>query len=131
MKRFLLLLTLAVSLSASLKAQDPHFSQYFNNPLVLNPALAGNGIEYIRVTSIYRSQWAGMGTPFTTQGFAVDKHVNRIGIGAVITRNGAGSESIRTLNVAGNLTYNLPLGAQHTLSGGVQFGMINKSFDPN
>lgn len=123
-----LLLTLLVPVV--LPAQDARFSQYFNNPLVLNPALAGNGIEYIRVTAIYRNQWAGMGTPFTTQGFAIDKTVNRVGLGAFITRNGAGDGSIRTINFAGNLSYHLPV-KKSTLSGGIQLGMVSKSFDPN
>jgi len=135
MKRIELLLTVlsAFVLPATLVAQDARFSQYFNNPLMLNPALAGNGIENIRITAIYRNQWAGMGTPFTTQGVAVDKVVNRIGIGAAITRNGAGDASIRTLNFVGNLAYHLPLGAQkiNTLSGGIQVGIVNKSFDPS
>lgn len=107
------------------------YSQYFNNALVLNPALAGNGIEYIRVTAIYRTQWAGMGTPFTTQGFAVDKVVNRVGLGAAITRNGAGDIGIRTMNIVGNLSYNLPIGSEkiNVLSAGLQVGIVNKSFD--
>ncbi len=116
-----------------IKAQDARFSQYFNNPLILNPALAGNGIENIRLTAIYRNQWAGMGTPFTTQGFAVDKVVNRIGLGAAITRNGAGESSIRTINFVGNISYHLPLDANknNILSAGLQVGIINKSFDPS
>lgn len=112
-------------------AQDARFSQFFNNPLVLNPGTAGNGIEYIRVTGIYRTQWAGLGNPFTTQGFAVDKVVNRVGLGGVITRNGTGDAGIRTLNIAGNISYNLPLGdsKEHILSAGLQVGVFNKSFD--
>jgi type IX secretion system PorP/SprF family membrane protein len=114
-------------------AQDARFSQYFNNPMILNPALTGNGIEHIRITAIYRNQWAGMGTPFTTQGFAVDKVVNRIGLGAAITRNGAGEASIRTINFVGNLSYNLPLDGEkkNVLSAGMQVGIVNKSFDPS
>ncbi|HEX5001177.1 MAG TPA: PorP/SprF family type IX secretion system membrane protein [Bacteroidia bacterium] len=118
---------------AIVAAQDGRYSQYFNNTVYLNPANAGNGIQYIRVTGIYRTQWAGLGTPFTTQGFAVDKVVNRVGIGGVINRQGAGDAGIRTLNIVGNLSYNLPIGKSqiNTLSGGLQVGIINKSFDPN
>jgi len=114
-------------------AQDGRYSQYFNNTVYLNPANAGNGIQYIRVTGIYRTQWAGLGTPFTTQGFAVDKVVNRVGIGGVINRQGAGDAGIRTLNIVGNLSYNMPLGKSkiNTVSAGIQVGIINKSFDPN
>src|SRR5687767_1011647 len=98
MKRILLQVTLMILMfmPTATIGQDARFSQYFNNPVLLNSAYAGNGIEHVRITAIYRNQWAGMGTPFTTQGLSVDKVVNRIGIGAVITRNGAGDAAMRT-----------------------------------
>src|SRR5689334_10420296 len=111
MKKLLLILfPIIFFANINLFAQDAHFSQYFNKPLLINPALAGNGIEYIRLTGIYRNQWAGMGDPFTTQGFSVDKVVNRVGIGAIITRNGGGSGAIATLSFAGNLAYHFKFG---------------------
>src|SRR5688500_12536146 len=111
MKNYLLhLFFIALLTPVFTNAQDGRFSQYYNNLVYLNPAFAGNGIEYIRVTGIYRNQWAGLGTPFTTQGFSVDKVVSRVGIGGFIIRNGAGSTGIRTLNIGGNLSYNLPVG---------------------
>ena len=72
----IIILQILVLLTGSAVAQDARFSQYYHSPLTLNPSLAGNGIEYIRVAGLYRTQWAGMGTPFTTQGFSVDKVVN-------------------------------------------------------
>lgn len=129
----LFIVSVILVLPQLLMAQDPRYSQYFNNPLTLNPALAGNGIEYIRVTGIYRNQWAGMGTPFTTQGVAIDKVVNRVGLGFALNRNGAGDAGIRTMSLVGNLAYHLPLGANknNTLSAGLQVGLVNKNFDPN
>ncbi|EMR01654.1 type IX secretion system membrane protein PorP/SprF [Cesiribacter andamanensis] len=47
----LLLLT-----STPLFAQDPQFSQYYANPLYLNPALTGNGSAG-RVGVNFRQQW--------------------------------------------------------------------------
>jgi len=135
MKKRLLIISFLLSLIGhqAVEAQDARFSQYFNTPVVVNPALAGNGIEYIRITAIYRTQWAGLGTPITTQGLSVDKVVNRVGIGAAVTRNGAGDASIKTLNVVGNLSYNLPLGKNqnNVISAGLQVGIVNKSFDPS
>lgn len=131
MKRFTYLLFALLFVTHTVWAQDARFSQYYNAPLTLNPALAGNGIEYIRVSALYRTQWAGMGTPFTTQGLAVDKVVGKVGIGANILRNAAGDGGIRNLHFSGNLSYHLHLGNEknHTLSAGVQVGIINRSFD--
>lgn len=131
MKRFISIFFTMLLVSVGVTAQDARFSQYYNAPLTLNPALAGNGIEYIRVSALYRTQWAGMGTPFTTQGLAVDKVVGKVGIGANILRNAAGDGGIRNLHFSGNLSYHLHLGNEknHTLSAGVQVGIINRSFD--
>ncbi len=132
MKRLLLSILLVITIMpATVFGQDARFSQYYNNPLLVNPALAGNGIEYVRLTAIYRNQWAGLGDPFTTQGIAVDKVVSRVGIGGYITRHGAGDAGIRTIAAGGNLSYHLPFGYKesNSLSLGMQVGLISKSFD--
>lgn len=132
MKRLIPYIFLIIaSIPLTVSAQDARFSQYYNNPLLVNPALAGNGIEYVRVTAIYRNQWAGLGDPFTTQGLAVDKVVSRVGIGGYITRHGAGDAGIRTIAAGGNLSYHLPFGYKesNSLSLGMQVGLISKSFD--
>ncbi len=132
MKRTLLhIFTLSLFLPALSVAQDARFSQYYNNPLLSSPAMAGNGIEYIRVTATYRSQWAGLGKPFSTQGLFVDKVVSRVGIGGYIVRHGAGDAGIKTIQAGGNFSYNLPVGYEknNTITGGIQLGLLNKSFD--
>src|SRR5690348_12595866 len=39
------------------KAQDIHFSQFFETPLLRNPALAGIFTGDYRVQMVYRDQW--------------------------------------------------------------------------
>jgi type IX secretion system PorP/SprF family membrane protein len=112
-------------------AQDPHFSQYFNAPLYVNPANAGNGIEYMRATLIYRNQWASVANPFVTEGFLIDKKVNRLGLGFLAVKNSAGKSSIKQLQLAGVLSYNQPIGEDNQISGALQFGMLHKSFNPS
>src|SRR6188768_1352132 len=85
----------------NVNGQDPHFSQYFNTPLYVNPANAGNGIEYMRATLIYRNQWASVASPFVTEGFLIDKTVNRLGFGFLAVKNSAGKSSIKQLQLAG------------------------------
>jgi type IX secretion system PorP/SprF family membrane protein len=57
---------IVTSLTKSLGQQDPHFTQYFDNMLFVNPAYAGsNGM--LNVTSIHREQWVGFdGRPRST-----------------------------------------------------------------
>lgn len=56
------------------KAQDPHFSQWFAAPMTLNPALAGTMDGTFRISSIYRDQWlSALDDPLQT--FAVSGDV--------------------------------------------------------
>jgi len=55
----LTLILAAISYSNDLKAQDPHFSQFYAAPLYLNPALAGTSAGNYRVGVNYRDQWRG------------------------------------------------------------------------
>src|SRR6185436_2165280 len=126
-----LILFLSAISSLKLRAQDPHFSQYFNTPLYINPANAGNGIEYMRATVIYRNQWASVASPFVTEGFMVDKTVNRLGFGLYAVKNSAGKASLKQLNISGVLSYNQPFLENNQISGALQIGMLHKSFDPS
>src|ERR1035437_760607 len=62
---FLTLLLLAGNLSMVI-AQDPHFSQFFDAPLLRNPALAGIFDGDVRVQGVYRNQWSSVTTPYVT-----------------------------------------------------------------
>ena len=119
--------------SVSVNGQDVHFSQYFNNPLFINPAYAGNGINYVRASVFYRNQWNSVASPFRSESFAVDKAVKRFGFGVLITNNSAGSDGIRQTNFLGNITYIQPLDEEkiNKIAIGVQFGIMQKSFDPS
>lgn len=49
------------------EAQDSQFSQFYANPLYLNPALTGSHAGTFRLTANYRTQWgASLEKPFTT-----------------------------------------------------------------
>ena len=53
--------------TTEVKAQDPAFSQFYANPIYLNPAFAGaspGGCP--RTTLNYRDQWPGIGRTYVT-----------------------------------------------------------------
>ena len=57
---------LALSVTSVSAQQDPHFAQYFDNTLFVNPAYAGSK-EVLNVTAIHREQWTGFnGRPRST-----------------------------------------------------------------
>src|SRR5918993_1104384 len=47
-------------------AQDIHFSQFYEAPLLRNPSLAGIFTGDIRVQAVYRDQWNSVTTGYRT-----------------------------------------------------------------
>lgn len=85
-KRILYLLgvCVAIAFSTNTKAQDPHFSQFYANPLYTNPAFAGS-VVCPRVGLSYRDQWPSLGA-FKTFSASYDQYfdVLRGGIGIYV-----------------------------------------------
>lgn len=72
MKKYTCTTILLLSLCFSVKAQDPHFSQFFASPLTLNPALTGKFDGTVRVAGNYRNQWPAFNNVYTTATLSVD-----------------------------------------------------------
>jgi type IX secretion system PorP/SprF family membrane protein len=66
---YLLLFFFALSKTA---AQDPHFTQYYSAPMLMNPALTGFFNGDVRVSSCYRSQWPSIQYPYITGTVSAD-----------------------------------------------------------
>ncbi len=64
-------------LASRVLAQDVHFSQFYNSPLTLNPALTGAIETDQRFALIHRSQWQSLGAPFRTFAFSYDTPILR------------------------------------------------------
>jgi type IX secretion system PorP/SprF family membrane protein len=75
MKRWLIFLLLTISYYAKLRAQDPHFSQFFASPLTLNPALTGKFNGAYRFAGNYRNQWPTINNAFTTATLSFDTRI--------------------------------------------------------
>jgi len=82
-------LLLLLCLPVSALCQDTGFSQFYSNPLYLNPAFAGT-LEVPRVTLQYRDQWPSMPDAYVTQSAAFDFPSKRLkgGAGINLVRDG-------------------------------------------
>jgi len=76
MKKIAILLLLITSF-AFVKAQDPHFSQFFSSPLTLNPSFTGKFDGDFRVNGNYRNQWPTINNAFISTTGSIDFHVNK------------------------------------------------------
>src|ERR1700709_958035 len=72
MKKASCILLISFCISFSIKAQDPHCSQFFSSPLTLNPALTGKFDGTLRVSGNYRNQWPAFNNVYTTSTLSVD-----------------------------------------------------------
>jgi len=118
-------------------AQGLHFSQYFNSPLLVNPANTGFNPDYdYRVGGNYRNQWADVGNPFKTMSLWGDTKLftNRfengwVGVGAALFRDQAGLGSLTNTSGFASVAYHQLLGYNSLLSGGFSLGFTNKRID--
>src|SRR3982751_3235683 len=59
-------------LAVMVKAQDPHFSQFFASPLTLNPAFTGKFSGSWRLDANHRDQWPSIPKAYETTSASVD-----------------------------------------------------------
>lgn len=123
--------------AAITKAQDLHFSQYFNAPLLVNPANTGFEPDYdYRLGVNYRDQWPSLGNPYKTMSAWGDAQLfgsrfenGWVGIGGALYKDVAGGGSLTTERANFSIAYHQVLGYNSLLSGGMGFGMVNKRVD--
>ncbi len=125
------LLLSGLMFSGGLQAQDPHFSQFYNAPLALNPALTGLIDGDFRLLANYRTQWQSVATPFRTMAISADASVMKqilsrdvMGVGLLIMNDQAGKSELRNTQVQLSLAYSKALNADgnNLLSFGGQVG---------
>ena len=102
-------------------AQDPQFSQFYANPLYLNPAFAGGDLAP-RVMMNYRNQWPGLSANYVTTSFAVDHYFSNVnsGVGLMFVNDSQGTGSLRSSEVSGQYSYQLRFNESKALRMGLQ-----------
>ena len=140
MKKFFLLF-IGTIISFVLTAQDFTFSQFYEIPLLRNPALAGIANTDIRVQSAHRSQWRSVSVPYQTYAvsaevrFPIGKMADFLTIGTQITNDVAGDSKLSRTQILPVLTFHKSLSGfeedMSYLSFSVMGGSIQSQFDPS
>jgi type IX secretion system PorP/SprF family membrane protein len=118
-------------------AQDLHFSQYFNAPILVNPANTGfNPDNDYRIGGNYRNQWSAVGSPYKTMSVWGDAQLftgkfenGWMGVGGAIYRDAAGSGNLINTSAYASVAYHQMLGYSSLLSIGFTGGFISKKID--
>ncbi len=117
-------------------AQDIHFSQLTESPLMVNPANAGFFNGYQRVILNYRDQWTAPNSPFKTMGASIDADLGMkakksayLGLGGFVFQDVAGTSNWKTFK--GDLFLNgiLKTSAASRIALGVGAGYGQNSAD--
>lgn len=128
MKRIYLYILLLTGLAANAQ-QDPQYSQYMFNHVVINPAYAGSK-QALSTTLLVRKQWVGVnGAPQTNSisihGPLKQKH---IGIGGHVVAEQIGPK--RWGAAYGDFAYRIKIGTGH-LSFGISAGAVSYRYNFN
>lgn len=83
-------------------AQDVHWSQFYDNPVVLNPANSGDFKGTSRFHINYRDQWRSVTKPFQSFSLTYDTRLQQrreFGLGIVLLNDVSGDGKFKTLEV--------------------------------
>lgn len=112
--------------------QDPGFSQFFANPLYLNPAFAGT-TELPRVVLNYRNQWPQKGATYTTYSISYDQISTKLktGFGFQLYHDRELNNVVNSSSGSFSYSYHVKLSPISFMTLGLQAGMVLKQFDTN
>lgn len=123
-RRYTLVIVGLFSLFRLFGQQDPQYSQYLFNGVVINPAYAGSK-GYTNLNALYRKQWAGMNRTPTSQTLSIDGNFrnSHSSWGAFFINDQLGYQ--RTSSLYGTYAYRTSLTKKAKLALGVSAGLVN------
>jgi type IX secretion system PorP/SprF family membrane protein len=126
-KKIFFFLLLALIARIGHAQQDPQFTQYMFNPLVLNPAYAGSR-EVINTVLLYRNQWVNLDGAPTTVTASINSPLKnkKMGLGFHIISDKIGPTTMN--KYVASYAYRIRLG-NGKLSFGLRAGLYDYRYD--
>jgi type IX secretion system PorP/SprF family membrane protein len=131
-RKIVLLFSFITGMCTLLKAQDAYFSQFFMNPVYLNPAYSGS-MKVPRAGVQYRNQWPAFGNAYSTYFATFDTYLPTIksGIGLVLYNDvqgdGVYTESSFKFIYSKEIILNQEWTMYGSISAGAQLNSLNFS----
>lgn len=137
-----------LTISVMIQAQDFHFSQFNENPALINPALVGS-LYAFRASAVYKDQWKSVTNAYNTYGVNVEmkfkpsnwevvdpkrslifkKSYNRIAGGLSVFNDKAGDSNMGTLQALLSIATFVPLNKNNSLSVGLQGSFVQRKMN--
>jgi type IX secretion system PorP/SprF family membrane protein len=130
MKNVRILALAAMFCTLKAAAQDPTFTQFYANPLYLNPAFAGShGCP--RFALNYRNEWPKLSSNYVTYSASYDQYFKNIsgGIGVLATHDQMGSGTINTSMLGLIYSYHLKVNRKFSMLFGARAAWYQKFLD--
>ena len=127
------LLTLFLVLNIfNARSQDPTFTQFYSNPVYLNPAFAGSS-GCPRISLNYRNEWPSLSGNYVTYCASFDTYAKSIsgGLGIIAMHDQQGQATIQTSMIGVIYSYNLKVNRKFSLMFGVKAAYFQKFLDWN
>lgn len=128
---YILLLLTGIG-SSKVFSQDVTFSQFYSNPLYLNPAMAGS-IEAPRINLQYRNQWPKLNNAYNTVSASFDVLSEKLksGVGIHLLNDVKGGGLLNLFQADLMLTKKIRLSDNLNFQGGIQLGVRQNSLNWN
>lgn len=130
MKKATLMLFLFLGMILRTKAQDMQFTQFYANPLYLNPAFAGS--TYCpRVCLNYRNQWPNLSGTYVSYSASYDRYVDAIsgGLGLLVTSDNQARGTLKTTTASLMYSYSLDITRSFSIKAALQATYFQKAID--
>ena len=125
-----LMAVIFIALSQTAQAQDPAFTQFYGNPLYLNPAMAGSA-NCPRISMNHRNQWPSLKGAFISSSISIDKNVEALhgGVGIQVLNDIQGEGALTNTQVSAMYSYQLQASRKLTVLTGVQATYQQRALD--
>jgi type IX secretion system PorP/SprF family membrane protein len=128
MKKIALLLMFVIVRLSAVAQQVPSYGQYFVNPYLFNPALAGASGD-TRIFTTFRNQWVGIPGAPETQAVTIDGMIAERRAALGLTLYNDTDNILSRFGGLGTYAYHLPFAKDHSLSMGLSLGFIRTEID--
>jgi type IX secretion system PorP/SprF family membrane protein len=125
-----LVLLILVSFTHVANAQDAAFTQFYANPLYLNPAMAGSA-NCPRISMNHRNQWPSLKSAFITNSISYDRNIESLhgGLGLQIFNDIQGEGALSNTQVNLIYSYQLQVSKKLTILSGIQASYQQRALD--
>lgn len=111
-------------------SQDAQYSQFYSNPIYLNPAFSGTG-DNTRIVAIHRIQWPNLPQAFSNSTVSIDYNGDNInsGFGFIVHQEKEGTAALQSTTASFIYSYNANLNNRVVIRPAIKFGYVFRSID--